>query len=274
MLLRDIAPGVVADPAGYWVVPGDSEGRYPEGGSDFCANVEDRSFWFAHRNRVIVSLVRRYTPDGPLLDVGAGNGFVANALSAAGFFTVAIEPSAEGARNAVARAVPHVVRGVLPSPAFAARAAGGIGLFDVIEHTPDDHHFLESLRPYLKDRGFLYLTVPAYSWLWSREDVAAGHYRRYTMLSVRRVLQSAGYELVYGTYIFWWLPLPLVLFRKLGDMLRRGREYETPATTHSAGSAWVRRLLQATLAPEAAAVSRGISIPSGGSILAVARKTS
>jgi SAM-dependent methyltransferase len=271
MLLKEIAPGVIADPGGYWVADGDSEGRYPEGGSEFCAGVEDCSFWFAHRNRVISILVRRYPPDGALLDVGAGNGFVTQALSAAGFSTVAIEPSAEGVRHAVARGVPYVVRGVLPSPAFAERSAGGIGLFDVIEHTPDDRHFLESLRPYLKEGGFLYLTVPAHSWLWSREDVAAGHYRRYTMRAVRRVIESAGYELVYGTYIFWWLPFPVLLFRKIGDLFR-GREYETPSGAHSAGSAWTRRVLQATLAPELAAVRRGIRIPFGGSILAVGRK--
>lgn len=268
MLLRDIAPGLVEDPAGYWVAAGDSEGRYPESGSDFCASVEDRSFWFAHRNRVILNVIRRYPPDGALLDVGAGNGFVAAALNAAGFFTVAIEPNGEGVRHAVARGVPHVVRGVLPSAAFAERAAGGIGLFDVVEHTPDDRHFLASLRPYLKDGGFLYLTVPAYGWLWSREDVAAGHYRRYTLRSLRRLLESAGYELAYGTYIFWWLPVPVFLFRTLGDRFFGKREYETPRGAHATGSMWM-----ITLAPEALAVSSGIRVPFGGSILAVARKS-
>jgi hypothetical protein len=43
-----------------------------------------RSFWFLHRNRCIVSLVRRFAPDGRFLDIGGGNGYVARGLVAAG----------------------------------------------------------------------------------------------------------------------------------------------------------------------------------------------
>jgi SAM-dependent methyltransferase len=273
MPLTDIAPGLVRDPAGYWVASGQSEGRYPEAGSEFCASVEEQSFWFAHRNRVIVEVLRRYRPAGPLFDVGAGNGFVAAALMAAGFDTVAIEPSGDGVAQAVARGIPQVVRGVLPSPAFLEGTAGGIGLFDVIEHTPDDARFLASLRPYLKDQASLYLTVPAYQLLWSREDVAAGHYRRYTLRSLGSMLSEAGYALQYATYFFWWLPIPVFMVRKLGDRLFGGRSYETSRSAHAPGSTSVRGLLLATLASERLAVRRGWRIPFGGSIVAVARKS-
>jgi len=272
MHLTDIAPGLVRDPAGYWVASGESEGRYPEAGSEFCASIEEQSFWFAHRNRVIIQLLRRYPPAGPLFDVGAGNGFVASGLLAAGFDTVAIEPSGDGVAQAVARGVPEVVKGVLPSSAFLEGTAGGVGLFDVIEHTPDDVHFLASLRPYLKDRARLYLTVPAYQSLWSREDVAAGHYRRYTLRSLTSTLSRAGYALEYATYFFWWLPMPLFVVRKLGDRLFGRSSYETPKGAHAPGSSKVRRLLQATFAPETVAVARGWRVPFGGSIVAVARK--
>jgi len=273
MQLTDIAPGLVRDPAGYWVASGESEGRYPDAGSEFCASVEEQSLWFAHRNRVIVELLKRYPPAGPLFDVGAGNGFVASALMAAGVDTVAIEPSSDGVAQAVARGISQVVRGVLPSPAFLERTAGGIGLFDVIEHTPDDARFLGSLRPYLKDEARLYLTVPAYQSLWSREDVAAGHYRRYTLRSLSSTLSDAGYALEYSTYFFWWLPIPMFVVRKFGDRLFGRRSYETPKSAHVPGSRSVRRVLQATFAPETLAVSRGWRVPFGGSIVALARKS-
>ncbi|HEX7139368.1 MAG TPA: class I SAM-dependent methyltransferase [Vicinamibacterales bacterium] len=274
MELNDIAPGLIRHPSGYWIAGGESEGRYPEGGSEFCASVEEQSFWFAHRNRVIVKAVRRFVPPGPLLDVGAGNGYVAAALSTAGFDTIVIEPSGDGVRQAVARGLTNVVCGVLPSAAFREGIAGGIGLFDVVEHTPDDEHFLAALRPYLKDDGLLYLTVPAYGWLWSREDVAAGHYRRYGVARLRRSFEAAGYRLEYATHIFWWLPAPVFFVRVIGDRLFGGRAYETPKSAHTGGSKSVRAMLLATLAPEEIAVTRGWRIPFGGSILAVARKTS
>jgi hypothetical protein len=31
-------------------------------GSGFCFDVEDRSFWFAHRNKAIIAAVRRFPP--------------------------------------------------------------------------------------------------------------------------------------------------------------------------------------------------------------------
>ena len=42
--------------------------------------LEDRSFWFRHRNRCIVSLVRRFSSDATVLDIGGANGFVARGL--------------------------------------------------------------------------------------------------------------------------------------------------------------------------------------------------
>jgi hypothetical protein len=37
-------------------------------------------------------------------------------------------------------------------------------------------------------------TVPAFSFLWSEEDVLAGHFRLYTLSSISKVLKSSGFE--------------------------------------------------------------------------------
>src|SRR5258706_8348496 len=178
MDLYDIAPGLSLDPAGYWLAPEQVRISYPADGNDNCLTMEEASFWFTHRNRAITAAVRRHPPaDGPIFDVGAGNGYVSAALEAAGFPTIAIEPNRAGARNAVSRHVSHVVCGSLPSSAFRAGTAGAIGLFDVLEHIDADRDYLRSLRPYLKTGGRLYLTTPAFSWLWSENDVRAGHFR-------------------------------------------------------------------------------------------------
>ncbi len=44
---------------------------------------------------------------------------------------------------------------------------GAIGLFDVLEHIENEAGFLKQLREVLKTGGRLYLTVPAFRWLWS-----------------------------------------------------------------------------------------------------------
>jgi SAM-dependent methyltransferase len=274
MNLLEIAPGLEPHPSGYWTAQDDAAAvSYPEEASDFCHSLEARSFWFAHRNAAILSAVRHYPPsDGPVLDVGAGNGFVSMALQDAGFPTVAIEPSAAGVRNAAARGVTHVVRGTLPSPAFAPGIAGAVGLFDVIEHLPDDRVYLASLPPYLKARGRLYVTVPAYQWLWSDDDDTAGHYRRYTARSLRLVLESAGFDVDYIGYLFWWLPPLTFVTRTVASKLRRltGKPFVASAGEHTAGSELVRAMLAWSFAMEIPLIAKGIRVPIGTSCLAVA----
>lgn len=267
MNLQEIAPGLVRDPDGYWVAPEIIETSFPAGGHDHCLSFEESSFWFSHRNRAIVAAVRKYPPaHGPIFDVGAGNGYVATALEGAGFPTVAIEPSRAGAAHAAARQLPHVVCGALPSEAFGRETAGGIGLFDVLEHVEDDRSLLASLRPYLKRGGRLYLTTPAYQRLWSSNDVRAGHYRRYTLTSLRDTLAAAGFRVEFESYFFWFLPLPILLFRTL----RSDNAPARAARQHRAGGALVRRLATACLAFEWRRIARGASVPFGGSCLVVA----
>lgn len=266
MDIHEIAPGVTRRSDGLWSTGEVSAVTYPEGGHDFCAGVEDQSFWFAHRNRAILEAVRRFPPcGGPLFDVGAGNGYVALALQRAEVATIAIEPSAAGALTAVKRGVVHVIHGALPSEAFRHASAGGIGLFDVIEHVEHDQEWLRSLRPYVQSGGRLYVTTPAYRWLWSDIDVQSGHYRRYSLPELRKVVESAGFELEYATYIFWCIP-PLML------LARRFRRPAPPsAGEHTVGGPATRALVRYLFAWETALIRRGWPLPFGGTCLLVAR---
>lgn len=49
---------------------------YPSTGNDVCFSLEDTSFWFRHRNNCILEAVRRLPPQGEILDIGGGNGYV------------------------------------------------------------------------------------------------------------------------------------------------------------------------------------------------------
>lgn len=241
---------------------------YPVAGNDFCFDVEETSFWFAHRNAAILAAVRAFPPaDGPLLDIGAGNGFVAAALQREGFDVVAIEPNESGAANAVRRGVSHVVRGTLDSARLEEGHAGGAGLFDVVEHIDEDRQFMTSVRRYLQRDGRVYVTVPAFPALWSDEDAYAGHFRRYTVASLRALLRDAGFDVEYATYFFSPLPLPIFLLRALPSRVRKRRA----EPKHAVGGKRTRAVLERMLRFELARIGRGAAIPFGSSCLAVAR---
>ncbi|MBZ5581604.1 MAG: class I SAM-dependent methyltransferase [Acidobacteriia bacterium] len=157
--------------------------------------------------------IRRFPPSGAVFDIGGGNGYVALAIQESGFDVVVVEPGPDGARNARRRGIRSVICATVENAGFLDRSMAAAGLFDVLEHIEDDLGFLKSLARRLLAGGRLYLTVPAFSALWSQEDNDAGHYRRYTLRQLRNVLERAGLEAEYLTYFFACLPAPILLSR-------------------------------------------------------------
>lgn len=268
--LRRLAARIRPSGEGYWIAETPTAVSYPSDGNDVCFGLEDQSFWFRHRNRVILEAIRNFPPNtGAILDVGGGNGFVTQALQEAGFDAVLIEPNVQGARNAVRRGVRNVISGALETIGLVAPMVGAVALFDVIEHVEHDVQFLQGIAAGLARGTRLYATVPAFGALWSGDDVFAGHFRRYRRASIGRVLRAAGFEIEYATYFFSLLPLPIALFRVLPWRLgrrKRPTEEQIASDHESAGS----MLLERVLAWERAAVRRGVAIPTGSSCLVVA----
>jgi len=273
--LGAIADGIVRMPSGIWETRGGSADRisYPEEGSDLCFSVEESSFWFLHRNAVIAAAVKRFPPRGAVFDIGGGNGVVANALKNIGCEVVLIEPSRVGAAHAISRGIENVVCGTLADARFRPGTLGAAGLFDVVEHIEDDVAFLSALRPLLKDDAPVYLTVPAGALLWSADDEAAGHFRRYRRRTLTAVLDAAGFDVLYATYFFVLLTLPIAVCRALPSRFgrRRAVDEQSIGSEHATDGNVSRKLIGGLFAGETSIISRGHSLPFGASILAVAR---
>jgi SAM-dependent methyltransferase len=257
---------------GVWAARSHSEVSYPETGNSWCLEIEEGSFWFRHRNRCIVESMRRFPPSGPLFDVGGGNGFVSKAVLEAEMEAVLVEPGPEGVKNARARGVDPVIWATLEGAGFRESVLPAIGLFDVLEHIEHDEAFLATCRRLLAANGKLYLTTPAYGLLWSYEDDYAGHHRRYTVRKLARKLERAGFLVDFATYIFTFLPLPILLFRKLPSRFgwRREVDLEQERREHSLRGP-LGRALDVTLSAELTLLRRKIPLPFGASCLLVAR---
>jgi SAM-dependent methyltransferase len=250
---------------------------YPQEGNEACFEVEDQSFWFRHRSDCIRELVWNFPPQGrgPIFDVGGGNGFVAKGLIDAGWEVVLVEPGSSGARNAKKRCVEHVVCGTTHSAGFTNGSLPAIGVFDVVEHIENDLGFLRHLRDLLEPCGMMYLTVPSYNFLWSHEDVDAGHFRRYTVSGIKNKLVESGFKPIFGSYIFSLLPLPVFLLRTLPYRLgfaQRIKNEKISAKDHVISEGGIARLLTTLLGRELNFIKRGKSLSFGGSCLMAARK--
>ncbi len=275
--INEFSSTLVCDTQGIWCAGQDvGPVSYPAGGHASCLAIEDGSFWFRHRNRCIVAAALRYQPAnrGPVFDIGGGNGFVARGLEEAGYEVILVEPGPEGARNAKQRGLCHVVRATTQAAGFARGSMPAIGLFDVVEHIADDQSFLIEMRNLLVRDGRVFITVPAYQWLWSQEDVDAGHFRRYTLGSMSAVLHKSGFEIEFATSIFRPLPLPILLQRALPYRLGLRKMIDSASGAnrdHVVRPGTSASLLDRVLASELANITAGRSMSIGGSLLMVAK---
>ncbi|MGC4037789.1 MAG: methyltransferase domain-containing protein [Chitinophagaceae bacterium] len=232
--------------------------------------LEARSFWFRGRSDLIEWALARYFPHArDVLEIGCGTGYVLDRLHRAfpPLNLVGTELFAEGLVYARERLGDAATLKQADATNLEFRAAFDvIGAFDVIEHIEDDRRVLDNIRNALRDGGGLLVTVPQHPWLWSDTDVAAHHVRRYTRAELREKLDAAGFEVLRITsFVSLLLPAMLLARRRHREgMDEVEAELDLPAPLNAIG--------YATLRIESWLIRLGMSLPAGGSLLAVARK--
>jgi SAM-dependent methyltransferase len=237
---------------------------------DRLAALEERSFWFRARNRLIVELVSDVaSPGDRFLEIGCGTGYVLQALvHACGLRATGGDLFAEGLEHA-RRRVPEAELSQIDARAMAYEQEFDlVGAFDVLEHIDDDLGVLRALRRAVRPGGFVLLTVPQHRWLWSAADAHARHLRRYARAELLERVRRAGLTPVRVTsFVTSLLPL-MALSRWRQRHLRR--EYDPAAELLL--PAPVDRLFERALGLERRLIRRGVDLPVGGSLVLVARR--
>jgi SAM-dependent methyltransferase len=245
---------------------------YPDDGNEATFLVEERSWWYRHRNRIICTLYKKYqhTSADVFADIGGGNGVVAKALQEAGVDVCMVEPYETGAKNAKQRGVKRVMNASIETipGEFMVQAAG---LFDVLEHLPDDAKAIEQIAAHLTPGGIFIATVPAFNFLFSENDKRIGHFRRYTKRELVDLLRGLGFTIEYCSYFFSLLFLPMWFVRKV--LPQKSRDHKkSRVAEHTAGSKWLNQCLFFLLTFEHVLIKANIQLPIGTSCIIVARK--
>lgn len=140
------------------------------------------------------------------LDVGCGDGFIAqNVFGPEGAFkgiVDGVDTSLTRERLASMAAPPgfqyHSTFDAIEGKRFDLVLA-----LDVLEHQADDAEFLaEIFNQWLSPGGMALFTVPAFNSLFSDHDRFLGHYRRYSLGELERVLGHAPCRIIGKGYLF------------------------------------------------------------------------
>jgi SAM-dependent methyltransferase len=238
--------------------------------------VEDRHFWFRARNRIISLLARQavteFAAGYRVLEVGCGDGNVLRFLEKAcpDGVVAGMDYFREGLAYARGRCSCPLVQGDLRLPPFG-KTFHLIGMFDVLEHLPDDRQVLRDLWRILDAQGRLMLTVPAGPALWSAFDEASGHCRRYRKEELEQKLRECGYIVEYLTpYMAGIYPL-VWLSRRFGKRSGPG-EMARAVERDLRVIPLLNGMLSVVLSQEIRWIRRRRRLPIGTSLLALARK--
>lgn len=246
-------------------------GGYDDALFERLAEAEPHSFWYRVRARLIVDVVRKFSPDArDVLEVGSGSGGVLLALHQAlpGVRIVGAEPAAAGialARSRLPREVELVEADVLDMP--FVEEFDFVGAFDVLEHVADDAAALAALAQAARPGGSVAIFAPQHPRLWSDMDRIAHHVRRYRRRDLAAKVRGAGLEIEFeGSFVSTLLPA-MVASRVIRKLLRR--QYDPIAELEPRV---LNPILEPILDVERRLVRRGLSLPFGATLIVIGRK--
>jgi SAM-dependent methyltransferase len=152
---------------------------------------------------------------GRVLDVGCGAGNMHHHLEQYGT-VVGFDPFVQALDVAVDRGH-KVVQADASTQPIAHESIDHIAALDVVEHCEDDFRVLSEIHRTVRRGGLVAITVPAYNWLWSFNDVVNQHFRRYTAGRLRSRVEEAGLKVRrIGYNNFFVFPLAAAMIRLRG----------------------------------------------------------
>jgi ubiquinone/menaquinone biosynthesis C-methylase UbiE len=232
-------------------------------------DLEGSYWWFVGRRAILDSVLKQLGNIGSLaVDVGCGSGRNMMLLAPYAGRVIGVDRSPKALEIARSRGLSVHSAGAeeLPLPSSSVDA---VTSFDVLEHLDDDVQALAEFNRVLKPNGMLFITVPAYRFLWSEHDEALMHRRRYVASELHMKLNRMGFAVRFRSYAIFFTFLPIVLYRLFRGLIPN--DPMAPKASHVILPRVLNDFFIWTLRIEARLL-RYVRLPWGSSIVVVAQK--
>jgi ubiquinone/menaquinone biosynthesis C-methylase UbiE len=177
--------------------------------------VESFHWWFAVRRKLIKSIISSiHIPlNHFVLDIGCGAGSNLKVLLSSGIHAIGIDRSIYILSLLSKKIECPLVNGDLTKLPIRANSVGLIIAMDILEHLDDDAKGINEFYRVLIQGGIIFITVPAFTFLWGIQDIVTGHKRRYSRKEILKKLRGAGFDILKSSY-FNFILFPLILLAR------------------------------------------------------------
>lgn len=159
---------------------------------------------------------------------------------------------------------------------FGENAYDLVCCFDVIEHVDDHQTAVNEMTRVCKQNGHIFISVPAFMFLWSHHDDVNHHFRRYTRSELLGLFKSLPLKVVFKSYFNFFLFFPIALFRLTFSKLQNKSKGEGTGSDFEVmgKSKTINSLFYTIFNAENPLLKAGFSLPVGVSLMALTQKTS
>jgi 2-polyprenyl-3-methyl-5-hydroxy-6-metoxy-1,4-benzoquinol methylase len=194
-------------------------------------DVETKHWWFSARRKIVLDTVKnviKLNKKSLVLDYGCGTGGILDLMSES-YTAYGADMSGLAIEFCKKRDLKNImsISDVLSNDEFKNKF-DMITVLDVIEHIEDDLDALNSVRSLLKEDGYLFVTVPAYQFLYGPYDVLTQHKRRYSKKRLKKVLIDANFEIEKISYFNTFLSPLLIISRLISSKTGSDNDTDIP----------------------------------------------
>lgn len=197
-------------------------------------DVNNRHPWEQARLKIIFDIFSKYYNSGEItiLDIGCGDIYIAEQIIEkyniknyvavdAAFDTEKIETYLHKLKQKEIENI-FVCKDISEVKKFNINKFDYIFLFDVIEHIENDNIFMSELLNYsfVTRNTTIFITVPAYNYLFTSHDKFLKHYRRYNDGMITQLAEDSKLEIINRGNFFALLIIPRLL-KKLKEKIIR-----------------------------------------------------
>ncbi len=187
------------------------------------ANETDYDFWWYNgRRSLFLNFLKKYTfSNSKIVDLGCSAGINLKMLKKNGYKKfIGVDNNLTAISLCKKEGFTNVKRADLCNLPFKNSSIDFVLATDVIEHIKDDFKAVSEIKRILASGNRAIITVPAFNFLWSRDDDIAQHKRRYTKKVLLNLLQKNGFKIEEIFYFNYILFIPIIITRIILKILR------------------------------------------------------